>query len=252
MTSLVFYLSSTDSQATTDQLTLPTYTPEVPDYDYAVDLSVPKTDLNLFTYTLNNENWDTQDPDKQDVTITFDNYASSALSNLKNVGDFALDTTTVYGADITEIMTNFNNLDGYKLAILYIFKQHYGNAKVLSLFSGENTAVENLANYINTAIGDKVSANATALPASSEFITGDDTTVNNAVNLLKNIIQVDAARLNAFDNSTSVGLSDLLNQDDILEFVVTILENLDQANLDGTQQSEQKTAKMLVRLHVTA
>lgn len=252
MPSLTFYHSGLDSTATADALTLPAFTPETPEYDFAVTLPVEKANLNLFSYTLNNENWDEEDPDEQDISITFPNYATSAFSNLLEQGEFTVDYTSGNNPVISAILTAFNDSNAYGIALLHVFAQHYGSYKVFSLFTGENHAKSALRTDINDAIGATVTANAGDLASPASFIIGNNTTHNNAITTLLNMIQNAPSRMDRFKTSTTVGLSELLEVDDEIQFVVTIFENALQNNLDGTTPTTQQKSRILVKIKVIA
>jgi hypothetical protein len=252
MTVLTFYHSGLDSTVTANALTLPRFTPETPTYDYIVDLNLRKQDLNLFTYTLNKDDWNPTNPDEQDVSITFENYATSAFSNLLSKGEFAVDYSSGVGTGAIDVLSAYQTSDAYGIALLLIFLRHYGNHRVLSLFSGEMDAKSTLRTDINDGIAHTVATNAALLPTLSGFVIGTDTTINNAVNSFLNIIQNDNDRLEIFNTQNTVGLSDLLRADDKIQFVVSIFENTAQADLDGTTQSSQQSARMMIRITVAA
>ena len=72
-----------------------------------------------------------------------------------------------------------------------------------------------------------------------------------AVSTLLNMITNDPDRIEQFQTSNILGLSELLKANDKIQFVVTIYENANQNNLDGTPITTQQTSKMLVRINVT-
>ena len=248
---VTFYLSDLDSQATAGLLTLGTAVMDTPEFDFAVDVSVPKTDLNLFNYTLHNENWASENPDAQDISITFPDYATSAFVDLNNYGDYVVDRVSGQNAGITSILTDYSTSDECGIALLNNVRLHYGHPKVLSIFSDENTVKSALKTAINNAFAAKVAANNSALTGSFSFVQGDNDTANNAVKSLLRIIAVDSTRLTAFQEENTVGFADLLREGDIIQVVVDIIENPLQLNLDGTTPSDRKSTRMLIRLNVT-
>lgn len=252
MPSVSFYFFSLDSEATQSVLSLPTSTTETPIYDFAVDLNVIKTDLNFCNYTLLNENWSTENPDAQDISITFPDYADSAFIDLNNYGDYVVDRLSGQNAGISTILNDYSTSDENGIAILNNVRQHFGHPKVLSIFSGENQVKSDLKLAVNNAFKAKVESNARDLIGSFSFDPNhQNATVKNVANSLLRIISADPTRISAFQESTSLGFADLIRTDDVIMAVVNILESPLQLNLDSSTPTEQKSTKILIRLTVT-
>jgi len=254
---VILYLSDLDAQTTAGVLTLDTATMDTPIYEFAVDISVPKTDLNLFNYTLNNENFAIENPNAQDISITFPDYPTTAFIDLNNYGDYSVDRASGQNNVISAILSTYSNVDENGLILLSNVAKHFGHPKILSIFSDENTVKFNLKGAINTAFTAKVASNATALTAdfpsgSSPFVLGDNATANTAVKSLLKIIQTDSTRLAYFQeqNTDTAGFADLLKAGDIIQSVVQVFENSGQLNLNGSTPQSQVATKMLVRINV--
>ena len=265
MTTISAYLSSanTDINLGADTVLILSEPIVVPiTFDFKSTIEISKNDLQGVKIQLNNESFtggfSTVDANKDDITIFIDVVAQStnALSNLLNTGTLNVERSTV-SSRISNVIAYKDDLTTEEVMALDIVKHVFGDHRLLSAFINENDVVSNLKKSLNDAIRDKNIANVNNMVVDSEptqfsWERGINTLVDNTMSIFESIVVKDSKRLYKFksDNDYTVYLSDLLEPNDTLSFVVSYTQNQGQKTFRNEDPPYREPTKLCITIIV--
>jgi len=264
------YLSSADTTINlgTDSVLLlsnPVTTPIICDFTSVIRIS--KEDLKGISYQLNPDTFaggtNYVDANEDDITITIDQETQSKniFSKFLSYGDLRFDANSPVSTRISSIQ-NYIDYSPYQIILQEIVGYVYGDARYISFFKNENEAITSIKSSIITGVRDQNSANiastsyinnCTNVPIPFKWKRGQNKMIDDAINIFTNIATIDSPRLNRFNsfNNYRLYLSDLLQPDDTLSFVVTYTQNQNQKTFSGADPPTRIPSKMCVTIIVT-
>jgi hypothetical protein len=267
MPAISAYLSSADTAINlgTDTILLlsePIITPIICDFTSTIRIS--KSELQGIRIQLNNESFiggnDPTNANKDDITIFIypEAQLNNALSDLLNVGTLEVDRSSSMSSRISSIINYKSDLTTEEVITLDIVNYVFGDYRLISAFINEEIVKLKIKETLNNSIKDKNIENVNSMtqnqdPIQFSWERGINQVVDNTMNIFTSIANTDSDRLYAFNasNNYTVFLSDLLQPNDTLSFVVTYTQNSNQKTFYGSDPPSREPTKLCITIIVT-